>query len=97
MISGYPPEDLLLKEHFLQACSEALADTAAASEGIVALIGFPERADDVYNSAAICADGKVQAIYRKVDLPNYGVFDEQRYFQHGDCGGVIEFGEGASG
>jgi NAD+ synthase (glutamine-hydrolysing) len=92
VLSGYPPEDLLLKEHFLLACREALEDVAKAAEGIVAIVGFPERAEDVYNAAAICAGGEVQAIYRKVDLPNYGVFDEQRYFQHGDCGGVVEFG-----
>ena len=54
--------------------------------GIVALVGFPERADDAYNAAAVLADGRVQAIYRKVNLPNYGVFDELRYFQHGPGG-----------
>jgi NAD+ synthase (glutamine-hydrolysing) len=96
-VCGYPPEDLLLKEHFLRAAREALDDAAQAAEGIVALIGFPERADDVYNSAAICAGGAVQATYRKVDLPNYGVFDEQRYFQHGDTGGVIELGDARIG
>ena len=50
----------------------------------MALVGFPERADDVYNAAAVLADGRVAAIYRKVYLPNYSVFDEQRYFQSGD-------------
>ncbi len=82
-LSGYPPEDLLFKEHFLAQAREALDRVAAHATGIVALIGFPERADDVYNSAAICADGTVQAIYRKMRLPNYGVFDEVRYFQAG--------------
>src|SRR4051794_11990170 len=82
-ISGYPPEDLLFKEHFLIAAREALDEVAAATEGIVAIVGFPERAEDVYNSAAVLADGRVAAIYRKMRLPNYGVFDEFRYFQAG--------------
>ncbi|HVL97021.1 MAG TPA: NAD+ synthase [Solirubrobacteraceae bacterium] len=97
VLSGYPPEDLLLKEHFLQACGEALAEIAAAAEGIVAVVGFPERADDVYNAAGVLAAGAVQAVYRKVDLPNYGVFDEQRYFQAGEVGGVIELGDARIG
>jgi NAD+ synthase (glutamine-hydrolysing) len=82
-LSGYPPEDLLFKEHFLAQAREALDRVAAHADGIVALVGFPERAEDVYNSAAICAGGEVQAIYRKMRLPNYGVFDEVRYFQAG--------------
>ena len=82
-LSGYPPEDLLLKTHFLDAVAEALAQLAAATTGIVALVGFPESADDVYNAAAVLADGRVAAVYRKLSLPNYGVFDEQRYFQAG--------------
>ena len=84
-LTGYPPEDLLLKTHFLDAPGAALRELAAATRGIVALVGFPERADDVYNSAAVLADGEVAAIYRKLHLPNYGVFDEQRYFQAGDA------------
>jgi NAD+ synthase (glutamine-hydrolysing) len=82
-VSGYPPEDLLFKEHFLAQCRAAVDRLAAKADGIVALIGFPERAEDVYNAAAICADGAVQAVYRKMRLPNYGVFDEWRYFQAG--------------
>ncbi len=84
VLTGYPPEDLLLKTHFLDAAGAALAELAAATRGIVALVGFPERADDVYNSAAVLADGEVAAVYRKVHLPNYGVFDERRYFQAGE-------------
>jgi NAD+ synthase (glutamine-hydrolysing) len=91
-LTGYPPEDLLLKEHFLQAGHEALADVAREAEGIVALVGFPERADDVYNALAVLADGSLQAVYRKSVLPNYGVFDEQRYFQVGEGGAVLELG-----
>jgi len=82
-VTGYPPEDLLFKEHFLthaRACVDRLAERAV---GIAAIIGFPERDDDVYNAAAVCAGGAVVGTYRKLRLPNYGVFDELRYFQSG--------------
>ena len=96
-LTGYPPEDLLLKEHFLQATREAMATLAREAEGIVALVGFPERADDVYNALAVLADGALQAASRKTVLPNYGVFDEQRYFQVGDGGAVLELGDARLG
>ena len=89
-LTGYPPEDLLLRSHFLAATGAALEEIAAGVHGIVALVGFPELDDDLYNSAAVLADGRVQATYRKVRLPNYGVFDEQRYFQSGPGGALIE-------
>ncbi len=89
-VTGYPPEDLLLKEHFLSDARAALERIATQTRGIVALVGFPERADDVYNACAVLADGAVQATYRKVYLPNYGVFDEQRYFQSGETAALIE-------
>ncbi|MEA2443684.1 MAG: hypothetical protein QOJ12_976, partial [Thermoleophilales bacterium] len=89
-ITGYPPEDLLLKTHFVDAAGAALADLADETEDLVVLVGFPERADDVYNSLAVLSDGQVQAIYRKQYLPNYGVFDEQRYFQAGTEAALIE-------
>ena len=92
-VTGYPPEDLLLKEHFLADARAALDRIAATTDGVVALVGFPELADDVYNSCAVLAGGGVHAVYRKVFLPNYGVFDEQRYFQSGDGGGLIELDE----
>jgi NAD+ synthase (glutamine-hydrolysing) len=82
-LTGYPPEDLLLKTHFVDAAGAALEEIARDCEDIVALVGFPERRDDVYNAAAVLADGQVQAVYRKQYLPNYGVFDEDRYFQSG--------------
>ena len=82
-LTGYPPEDLLLKTGFLDAAAAALDELAAQTHGIVAVVGFPQRADDVYNAAAVLADGRVAAVYRKMYLPNYGVFDEQRYFQCG--------------
>jgi NAD+ synthase (glutamine-hydrolysing) len=89
-LTGYPPEDLLLKEHFLADARAALQDLAREARGLVAVVGYPERAEDVFNAAAVLAGGRVHAIYRKVFLPNYGVFDEQRYFQAGRTGAVIE-------
>ncbi|MGH2978274.1 MAG: NAD+ synthase [Solirubrobacterales bacterium] len=91
-IDGYPPEDLLLKTHFLAAGRRALESVARDVRGMVALVGFAEHAEDVYNSLAVLADGRVQAVYRKMFLPNYGVFDEQRYFQVGDAAAVIRVG-----
>ena len=91
--TGYPPEDLLLKEHFLGDARATLDRIAADVHDLVAVIGFPERAQDVYNAAAVVADGAVRAVYRKVFLPNYGVFDEQRYFQAGDRGGIVQLGD----
>ncbi|HTA34656.1 MAG TPA: NAD+ synthase [Solirubrobacteraceae bacterium] len=91
-LTGYPPEDLLLKEHFLADAAAALRELAADARGLVAVVGYPERATDVYNAAAVLADGAVHAVYRKVYLPNYGVFDEQRYFQAGPAGAVIDIG-----
>jgi NAD+ synthase (glutamine-hydrolysing) len=96
-LTGYPPEDLLLREHFLTDTATALRELAAETRKIVAVVGFPERAEDVYNSAAVLADGAVHAIYRKIYLPNYGVFDEQRYFQSGGGGAVIDIGAERSG
>ncbi|HTZ88059.1 MAG TPA: NAD+ synthase [Solirubrobacteraceae bacterium] len=91
-LTGYPPEDLLLREHFLADAALALRELASETRGIVAVVGFPERAEDVYNAAAVLADGKIHSIYRKVFLPNYGVFDEERYFQAGSAGAVIDIG-----
>ena len=96
-ITGYPPEDLLLKEHFLQSATEAVYSLADEADGIVVLVGFPERADDVHNALAVLADGRLQAVYRKSVLPNYGVFDEQRYFQVGEGGAVLELGDARLG
>ena len=82
---GPPAEDLLPRPRGRRARGARRPDA-----GIVALVGFPERADDVYNSAAVLADGEVTAVYRKMYLPNYGVFDEQRYFQSGSEAGIFE-------
>src|SRR3954468_20823954 len=89
-LTGYPPEDLLLKTSFLDAARTALRELAAETKEIVAVVGYPEQAEDVYNTAAVLADGDVVAGYRKLYLPNYGVFDEQRYFQSGAEGAIVE-------
>jgi len=89
-LSGYPPEDLLLKTSFLDAAQIALRELAAQTRDIVAIVGYPEQAEDVYNTAAVLADGEVVATYRKLYLPNYGVFDEQRYFQSGAEAAIVE-------
>jgi NAD+ synthase (glutamine-hydrolysing) len=96
-VTGYPPEDLLLKEHFLSDAHTAVQRLAAETKDIVALVGFPERAEDVYNATAVLAGGEVRGVYRKTYLPNYGVFDEERYFQSGSRGAVIQVGDVAIG
>jgi NAD+ synthase (glutamine-hydrolysing) len=80
-LTGYPPEDLLLRPAFVEQSREALEKVAAATGRAAAIVGFPEHDTDLYNAAAVCADGKVLGIYRKHLLPNYSVFDEERYFE----------------
>lgn len=89
-ISGYPPEDLLLRPGFLADCEQAVERIAEAARGIVAVVGWPQSAGSVvYNAASVLRDGGVAATYRKRELPNYAVFDERRYFDvdpdGGDC------------
>jgi NAD+ synthase (glutamine-hydrolysing) len=79
-VTGYPPEDLLLRPGFLRAAAESLHAIAREATDVAALVGFPHLDRDLYNACAVCADGEVKAIYRKRFLPNYGVFDEDRYF-----------------
>ena len=83
-ITGYPPEDLLLKPGFIEDNLKALKSLARKINGITAVIGFVDRGVDIYNAAAIVHKGRVCGVYHKMYLPNYGVFDEQRYFQAGD-------------
>jgi NAD+ synthase (glutamine-hydrolysing) len=108
LLSGYPPEDLVLRRDFLEAAREALDELAGEVDGIVALVGFPEAAEarpeldpaepaldnplpaPAHNSLAVVGGGEVQGVYRKMHLPNYGVFDERRYFQPGDTPALIE-------
>jgi NAD+ synthase (glutamine-hydrolysing) len=83
-ITGYPPEDLVLKPGFVAANQQALATIAARTRRCVAVVGFVDADRDLYNAAAVCVDGAVVGTYRKRVLPNYAVFDEARYFTPGD-------------
>lgn len=82
-VTGYPPEDLLLKPHFIRDNIEALRYIQGETDGITAIVGFVECEKEIYNSAAVLHDGKLSAVYRKMFLPNYSVFDEERYFKKG--------------
>lgn len=82
-VTGYPPEDLLLKPHFAERAEAALRDLAGEVRDIVAVVGFPELRDDLFNTAAVISGGELAARYRKRYLPNYSVYDEQRYFARG--------------
>ncbi|CAN5624408.1 NAD+ synthase [soil metagenome] len=82
-ITGYPPDDLLLKPGFVTANLEARREVAAQTGDCVAIVGFVDLARDLHNAAAVCAGGEVRGIYRKCELPNYAVFDELRYFARG--------------
>ena len=80
-LSGYPPEDLLMRPGFLRDCATAIETVAKAATGIVAVVGWPQAAGSVvYNAASVLRDGRVEHTYRKRELPNYAVFDERRYF-----------------
>ena len=91
-ISGYPPEDLLMRPGFLRSCEQALARVAAEAQGIVAVVGWPQSAGAVvYNAASVLREGAVAQTYRKRELPNYAVFDERRYFDVDPDGGNCVF------
>ena len=92
-LTGYPPEDLLFRSSFIEANLRALDRVARASTGLIVVVGFVDRRDDIMNAAAVCHDGAVAGIYHKQYLPNYGVFDENRYFQAGAETPVFELGE----
>ncbi len=88
-LSGYPPEDLLLRPSFLAACEAAMQQLAADVRGIVAMVGWPQSAGAVvYNAVSVLRDGGIEATYRKRELPNYAVFDERRYFEIDADGGA---------
>ena len=82
-VCGYPPEDLLFKPQFIAENEKTLNKIADASKGITAIVGFVHEEKGIYNAAAIVHDGKIAGIYHKIFLPNYGVFDEDRYFKTG--------------
>ncbi|ANE41260.1 NAD synthetase [Fervidobacterium ngatamarikiense] len=93
-ITGYPPEDLLFKTHFIQDNIKALEEIAQiVPKSLIAVVGFVDIDGDIYNAAAVINNGKVVAKYHKNYLPNYGVFDEMRYFQKGNKALVIQFGD----
>lgn len=92
-VTGYPPEDLLLKPDFVQAARKTLDSLIPETEGLAAVIGGVWVADDLFNAALVCADGKRVGVYAKHYLPNYGVFDENRYFQAGKENPVFRLGE----
>ncbi|HEV8485169.1 MAG TPA: NAD+ synthase [Blastocatellia bacterium] len=93
-LPGYPPEDLLLKPHFVVENRDALQRIIEASNGIMIILGFVDTdGSDIYNAAAVMANGKLIESYHKNFLPNYGVFDEERYFQAGNRCSVVVFGD----
>jgi NAD+ synthase (glutamine-hydrolysing) len=92
-ITGYPPEDLLFKSAFIEANLRAVADVAVASTGLTVIVGFVDKRDDIFNAAAVLHDGQPAGVYHKRYLPNYGVFDENRYFQAGTEVPVFTLGE----
>jgi len=97
-ITGYPPEDLLLKPHFVEENRRALDEITTASAGIVGIVGFVDSdGSDIYNAAAVISGGKLLDVYHKTFLPNYGVFDEERYFQSGRRCPVLTLGEARVG
>ncbi len=90
-ITSYPPEDLLLKSGFVQKNLDCLKEIAGHTRGITAVVGFVDQyMDDLYNAAAVFTDGQIAGVHHKFFLPNYGVFDEQRYFRSGDKLTVFE-------
>lgn len=91
-ITGYPPEDLLLKPQFIDGNLDHLQQIVDASAGITAVIGFVDRTEDIYNAAAVVSDGTLAGVYHKRHLPNYGVFDEYRTFQAGTGCSVFVLG-----
>jgi NAD+ synthase (glutamine-hydrolysing) len=92
-VTGYPPEDLLLRPGFVRAAERSLEEIARAAHGVVAIVGSPIFDRDLYNAAAICARGEIAAVVKKRFLPNYGVFDEFRYFAPGGNLVLFEHGE----
>ncbi|MBY0577000.1 MAG: NAD+ synthase [Gallionellaceae bacterium] len=90
-LCGYPPEDLLLRDGFYRACAQTLSELAANISGIAVVVGHPHQQDGKrYNAASLLRNGRIAATYLKYELPNYAVFDEERYFDHGSEPCVFE-------
>jgi len=96
-VTGYPPEDLLLRPGFVRAARTHVETIAHATHGLTALVGAPHLDADLYNACFVLARGEVQSVYRKRYLPNYGVFDEDRYFAPGHDLLLLRFGEVIAG
>ena len=92
-VTGYPPEDLLLRPGFVRAARTSVEEIAAATDGIVALVGTSWFDRDLANACAVCAGGEIRAVYHKHFLPNYGVFDEHRYFGEGRDLVILQMGD----
>ncbi len=92
-ITGYPPEDLLLKKSFIKDNKDAINEIKEASGSIITIAGFVESSGNIYNAAAVIQNGEVADVYRKSRLPNYGVFDEDRYFKSGSEVSVYRYGK----
>jgi NAD+ synthase (glutamine-hydrolysing) len=93
VVTGYPPEDLLLRPGFVRAARRAVEEIAKATRGVTALVGAPHLDSDLYNACFVLAHGEVRCVYRKRYLPNYGVFDEDRYFAPGGDLVLLRLGE----
>jgi NAD+ synthase (glutamine-hydrolysing) len=93
VITGYPPEDLLLRPGFVRAARRAVDAVAKATRGVTVLLGAPHLDADLFNACYVLAHGEVRSIYRKRYLPNYGVFDEDRYFASGRDLVLLRFGD----
>ena len=89
-LSGYPPEDLLLRPSFLAACAAEIEALASEARGVAAYVGHPHAQGEVYNGASLLRDGRIELTYLKQALPNYSVFDEKRYFRAGHEASVVE-------
>ena len=92
-VTGYPPEDLLLKPQFIEDNLKALKKIISKTENLTAIVGFVDKNGEIYNSAAIIHNRKLIDVYHKINLPNYGVFDEYRYFQPGEKVSVYQLSD----
>jgi len=93
VVCGYPPQDLLFKDHFIKDNVQILKSIVPAVKALTVIVGFVDigRNKELYNAAAVIHDGKIRGIYHKRELPNYGVFDEKRYFQPGNTKEIYAF------
>ena len=92
-VTGYPPEDLLLKKSFIKDNINSLKLIKKSTDSIIAVVGFVDFDADVYNAAAVIQNGEIKGVFRKIRLPNYGVFDEERYFEPGKEFSVFKTGD----